>query len=779
MLSFVQRNVKSFFSFFAVLVFTALVSLPAAAQDFKLTILHNNDGESNLIDAGDGALADFGGIARFKTLADSLKSRAADSGRSVIMLSSGDNFLAGPEFFISQELPADEAYYDSRALDLVGYDAMAIGNHEFDFGPEVLARFIRGFSSSQAPFISANLDFSAEDSLQALVDQGRIAPRIILNVDGEQVGIIGATTPMLRSISSPRNVVIDPDVAGIIQAHVDTLESMGVNKIILISHLQSILEDSILATQLRGIDVMIAGGGDEVLANPGALLAPGDTSVVAGNYPVIVNNIDSQPVYVITTGGDYRYIGKLEVDFDTAGVITNVLASSGPVRVAGGSYPDSVSQNSDIYTNIVQPLIAELEGLQSNIIGVSEVVLNGVRNDVRGKETNLGNLVADAFLWQGTQLASAFGVPEPDIALQNGGGIRNNSMIQAGNISELTTFDVLPFANFVAVVPSVPASQLKEILENAVSRIEFGDGRFAQISGFRFIYNPNGTAQIVDDFGTILTPGNRVWEVMLDDGTYLVQNGAVLPGAPAVNIATIDFLARNGDQYPFRNNAFTTLGVTYQQALANYITGGLAGTINSADYPLEGENRIISDATVPVELTGFSSIIDGNNVSLNWSTATETNNKGFEIYRDRALIAFVEGSGTSTEKRNYSYVDKNVAEGSYIYKLVQVDFDGTITESGAVNVTISSLPTEYSLEQNYPNPFNPSTTIKFSLPEEGNVKLKLYNALGEEVKLLLDAFKEAGRYEMKFDLSGLSSGFYIYKLEAGNYTGIKKMVMIK
>jgi 5'-nucleotidase, C-terminal domain len=137
----------------------------------------------------------------------------------------------------------------------------------------------------------------------------------------------------------------------------------------------------------------------------------------------------------------------------------------------------------------------------------------------------------------------------------------------------------------VAVVPDVSRAQFKELLENAVSRVEFTDGRFAQIAGFRFTYTTTGTAQVVDNAGTVLTPGTRVRSVVLEDGTVIVDNGAVQSG-PGIDIATIDFLANGGDQYPYRGVPFTIFtGATYQLALENFLRDGLNGSVTSADYP--------------------------------------------------------------------------------------------------------------------------------------------------------------------------------------------------
>jgi 5'-nucleotidase len=566
--------------------------------DVWLTVLHNNDGESQLIDLGAG-LEDFGGAARFKTLVDDLKWEATHgpryagqrgAKRGVVMVSSGDNFLAGPEFNASLEKGVP--FYDTIAMDLIGYDAVAIGNHDFDFGPDVLADFIEGYEWTSPPYLSANLDYSGEPRLQALFDAGRIARSTVVKERGELIGIIGATTPALPFISSPRNVGVDPDVSGAIRAEVDKLEMMGVNKIILISHLQSIEEDLALAPTLDGVDVMVAGGGDEVLANPGDLLIPGHEGAIYGPYPMTATDIDGTVVPVVTTAGNYAYAGRLVVGFDKDGNVIDIGDNSGPVRVAGGDNPDAVMPDPWVQTLVVDPVVAYLEDLATNVIGTSQVDLDGIRGHVRTAETNEGDLIADALRWQAEQLAGDFGVAVPDVALQNGGGIRNDSIIPAGDITELDTYDMLPFPNFVTVLEDIPPDQFKEIMENAVSRVEFTDGRFAQLSGFTFVWDALGTPQVLDGDGNVVTPGTRVVEIELDDGTDIVQGGAVVLGAPDVTIATIDFLARGGDQYPYRGAPFTSVGVSYQQALMNYIVDGLGGVIAAGDYPEGGEGRI-------------------------------------------------------------------------------------------------------------------------------------------------------------------------------------------
>lgn len=514
------------------------------------------------------------------------------------MVSSGDNFLAGPVFQASLE---DGVFYDALALDALGYDAIDLGNHDFDFGPDLLADFINDFRNpGDPPYLSSNLDFSAEPSLQDLVDDGVIAASTIVWQQGHPIGIIGATTPALPFVSSPGDVVVDPDVAAAVQEQVDLLESLGVNKIVLISHLQSINEDIELATELTGVDVMVAGGGDELLASEGDLLLPSDESEDPfGDYPMYAVSADDAQIPVVTTTGQYGYLGQLVVGFDRHGNVIDVDdEASGPRRVVSREVgPDGVSPVAKIQNRIVEPVEEFVAALDTTIVATSEVDLDGIRANVRTMETNQANLIADSQLWQATQLAPEFGVPVPDVALQNGGGIRNDSIIPAGDISLLDTFSMLPFGNFVSVVPDIPREQFKEILENAVSNIENVDGRFAQVAGFSFTFDLNGTAQELDDDLNVVTPGTRVVDVTLDDGTVIVAGGDVVAG-DALTIAIADFLARGGDQYPFRGASFTTLGVSYQQALANFLEapvadGGLGGLIPASDYPVGGEGRIV------------------------------------------------------------------------------------------------------------------------------------------------------------------------------------------
>jgi hypothetical protein len=187
---------------------------------------------------------------------------------------------------------------------------------------------------------------------------------------------------------------------------------------------------------------------------------------------------------------------------------------------------------------------------------------------------------------------------------------------------------------------------------------------------------------------------------------------------------------------------------------------------------------------VPVELTSFIANVNNlGDVVLNWETATEANNQGFEIERrtetsEYRTVGFVEGYGTTTEPRSYVYTDRTAENGINYYRLKQVDFNGTYEYSDEVEVDVTG-PLTFDLAQNYPNPFNPSTSIKYSVPESGNIRLSVFNIVGEEVAVLVDGFSQAGSFEVTFDASNLSTGVYLYKLQSANSVQTKKMMLLK
>ncbi|NLH61155.1 MAG: T9SS type A sorting domain-containing protein [Ignavibacteriales bacterium] len=190
-----------------------------------------------------------------------------------------------------------------------------------------------------------------------------------------------------------------------------------------------------------------------------------------------------------------------------------------------------------------------------------------------------------------------------------------------------------------------------------------------------------------------------------------------------------------------------------------------------------------ANVPVPVELLSFTYALDMNDVLLSWSTATETNNKGFEVQRRSAgewtTIAFVDGNNSSASQSNYSYLDADLKSGTYSYRLKQVDYDGSFTYLELKSEVTIGVPDEYSLSQNYPNPFNPSTTIRYSIKTGGEVTLRVYDILGNEVATLVNEVQEPGYYTVNFNGANLSSGVYVYTLESGEFSGVKKLLLMK
>ncbi|WP_336922460.1 bifunctional metallophosphatase/5'-nucleotidase [Aquipuribacter sp. SD81] len=550
---------------------------PKAA--FTLTIAHNNDGESALtpteIDGGE-----YGGVARFASVVEriereSLSGRPApgQSGkRGFLLLNSGDNYLAGAELNASRQEGAP--FYDAVAVDYLDYDALAIGNHEFDFGPETLARFIS--SVPDTTFVSANLDVSGVPSLAALAADGSIAASTVVRERGERIGVIGLTTPELPTISSPGDVVARPELVDITQAQVDLLTDSGVDIIVLQSHLQDINEELELVTELSGVDVVIGGGGAELLADEDDLLVPGDTRL--DDYPLYSTDADGVEVPVVTTLGSWRYVGALTVNFDRSGEVLSVDEDASGVRRVSSVGPDAVEPDPYLLENVEEPVQDYLDALEANVVAQSQVVLDLQTVDVRTGESNGGNLMADMQLAIATQQAAEFGTPVPDLAFHNGGGIRGNIDQPEGPITEADTFRIAAFSNFVSVAPEYTAAQLKQLLETGAASYPAANGAFVQIAGASYTIDASRPA------------GDRITELTLDDGTEIISGGVVLDPTSTYAVASNDFSLAGGDGYPAVD--FVRLGVQYQQGLVTYLSEDLGGVVTAADYPRGGEGRI-------------------------------------------------------------------------------------------------------------------------------------------------------------------------------------------
>ena len=254
---------------------------------------------------------------------------------------------------------------------------------------------------------------------------------------------------------------------------------------------------------------------------------------------------------------------------------------------------------------------------------------------------------------------------------------------------------------------------------------------------------------------------------------------AIVTPTPASGSIDVDFPGGNVVN-TFPGSVQLRIQTTGNVTLGNY-TITVQGN-GPSDAPPVHRRTISLDVIVPVELASFSATTDKNDVILTWFTATETNNSGFEVQRkttgEYESVAFVDGKGTTTETQNYLFRDKNLLSNTYIYRLKQIDYDGSFAYSDEVEIDIDQ-PDVFYLGQNYPNPFNPSTVIKYSVPADGLVTLKVYDLLGKEVSTLVNDYKQAGTFDVNFDGSNLSSGVYYYQLSAGELTATKKLMLTK
>ena len=545
----------------------------------RLTLLHANDLESALLPEVDETGAEQAGAARFAALVERQRD-AAEARGPVLTLAGGDLFLPGPQLDASR-LDGTGELYDALAFDAADFDASAIGNHDFDLTPDFLADYLDAVGDD-VPFVAANLDLSGEPRLQAEVDDGTVVASTVVESAGERFGVIGLTTPELPELTSLGEVRVDPDLAGIANAQAAALAEAGVTKVVLVSHLQDVDKEVALVPQLRGVDVVVAAGGGEVMASPGDALLPGDavSTDAAGaplSYPTVVGAADGARVPVVTTSGLYRYVGQLVVDFDAEGrlvAVDDVASRPVPVTSTG---PDAVAPDPDVVAEVEEPVAAYVDGLASQVVARTEVPLDGRRDAVRSRETGLGSLVADSLLAAGRAGAEEAGVAPPVVALQNGGGLRNDSVLPAGDVSALDTYDVTPFANFVAVAPELPVEAFVAAVDHGAGA---GEGSFAQVAGLSYTADPDAPA------------GSRVQSLTLADGTPVVVGGQrVLDGT--ISVASIDFLLRGSDGYDALDGAaFEVLPTTQQQALQTFLADDLGGTVTAAQYPEAGTGRI-------------------------------------------------------------------------------------------------------------------------------------------------------------------------------------------
>ncbi|WP_432344939.1 5'-nucleotidase C-terminal domain-containing protein [Shinella yambaruensis] len=484
------------------------LSSGSALADYELNILHINDLHSrieaiNKFDSTCSAEEEgkgecFGGVARLKTAIDT--QRQALAGKNVLLLNAGDNFQGS--LFYTTYKGAVEAEF----LNLMKFDAMTVGNHEFDDSEDGLATFL---DKVAFPVVTANVVASASSKIG-----DRIKPFIVLDQGGQKIGIVGAVANDTAELSSPGpNVLIGDDVADITAA-IGELKKEGVNKIIALTHV-GYPRDLAAIAKIPDVDVVVGGHTNTFLSNT--------SDKAEGPYPTLVDNPGGYKVPVVQAAAYSKYLGNLKVVFDDAGVVKE--SSGEPVLIDSSIKPD------EAVLARIKELGGPIEELKNKIVAESAAPIDGSREVCRAAECAMGNLVADAIL----DRTKSQGMT---IAITNGGGLR--ASIDGGPVSMGEVLSVLPFQNTVATF-QLKGSDLVAALENGLGQIEEGAGRFPQVSGMKYSFDKSKPA------------GSRVVSVEVKEGDAFVP----LDPAKTYGIASNNYMRAGGDGY----SVFATAGM--------------------------------------------------------------------------------------------------------------------------------------------------------------------------------------------------------------------------
>lgn len=499
---------------------------PAQAE-FSLTILHINDlhsriepitGSDSLCSAEDDAAGEcFGGIARVKSAIDARRSALGADGRNVITLDAGDQYQ-GSLFYTTYK--GDETV---EFMNAIGFDAMAVGNHEFDDGPEGLAKLVDGL---EFPIISGNIDVTNEPTLA-----GKLKGAVVLTVGGERIGIVSTLAEDTVETSSPGDGVVFFDAEDYLKSVVAALEEAGINKIIALTHV-GYARDQQIAAEVPGIDVIVGGHSHTLLSNT-------DENAL-GPYPTMVTNPDGKQVPIVQAYAYSKYLGELTVTFDDEGNVT--AAEGAPILLDASITPDA-----ELVARVAE-MAAPLEELKARVIGEAADLINGDRNVCRVQECSMGNLVADAQL----DRVADQGVT---ISIANSGGLR--ASIDAGEITMGEVLTVLPFSNTLATF-KISGADLVASLENGTSQIADVAGRFPQVAGLKYTFDASKDA------------GSRVSDVLVMEGDAWVP----IDPAATYGVVTNNYVRGGGDGYDlFATNAIDAydFGPPLEEVVAEYI----------------------------------------------------------------------------------------------------------------------------------------------------------------------------------------------------------------
>ncbi len=486
------------------------------ADLFTLTILHTNDFHSRVeaINRFDSTCSAeeagknecFGGVARLASAIRMRRSELDAAGRPYLLLDGGDQ-VQGTLYYTHYK-----GAVEAEFLKALGYQAMAVGNHEFDSGPQSLADFIK--NSGGTPILSANIVPDYEGALRGLI-QGST----ILEAGGQKIGVIGLTPEDTWELASTGEVAF-LDAVGTVRGAVTALTAAGVDKVILLSH-SGYHRDQQIAAQVPGIDLIVGGHSHTYLSSK----EPAEgAQKPEGAYPTWVDSPDGGKTPIVQAYAYGKYLGEVTVAFDKEG---RVVSAEGEPLLLDHNIPED-----NEFAARVAELAKPLEEIRNQVVAQAAAPIDGSRDTCRAGECAMGNLVAEAMLARG----AAQGV---QIAIQNGGGLR--ASIDAGEITMGEVLTVLPFQNTLATM-QLKGSEIVASLESGVSRVEEGAGRFPQVAGLRFAWTRERPANEGRIIKVEVSDGAGGWKLIDPNASYIV--------------ATNNFMRNGGDGYAlFASNA--------------------------------------------------------------------------------------------------------------------------------------------------------------------------------------------------------------------------------
>ena len=532
------------------------LSAGASFADYTLNILHINDWHSRIESNNafestcsaeeEGKGECIGGAARLVTAINDR--RKALEGQNVLLLNGGDNFQGS--LFYTTYKGAVEAEF----LNQMKFDAMTVGNHEFDDGEDALAPFL---DVIKFPVLSANVQASAASKVG-----DRIKPSVVVEVGGQKIGIIGAVTNDTPEVASPGpNITIEDDIKTI-TAEVEKLKAEGVNKIIALTHV-GYPRDKEMIAKIPGVDVVVGGHSHSLLSNTDAK--------AEGPYPTMIDNPDGYKVPVTQAASYSKYLGEFTVTFDDNGVVKE--AKGDPLFLDKSITPDAA------VLARIKELGAPIEELKNKEISETTVQIDGSRESCRARECEMGNLISDAIL----DRVKGQGV---SIVVQNGGGIR--ASIDQGVVTMGEVLTVLPFQNTLATF-QLSGKDIVASLEGGVSEIEEGKGKFPQVAGLKYSFDKS-----------VAPNEGRIKSVEVMDG----GNWTPIDPAKIYTVATNNYVRQGGDGYKlFAANAQNAYdyGPSLEQVVADYLAANRPYTPK-----LDGritEIAAAAPAEAPVEAT--------------------------------------------------------------------------------------------------------------------------------------------------------------------------------